>query len=131
MDVLIIAMMSLKNGLVYVQFVRSLQHLVCKPLLTLSQHPVAYMVKLNIEMALSKLIIRVARETGVSFDEDTTNRDKSISISGRGTNSAMQVSVRVTRTVQRGDEIGKSMATLLAAAPWLLTSATKEPQQAT
>ncbi|KAF9006797.1 hypothetical protein BDZ89DRAFT_889965, partial [Hymenopellis radicata] len=45
MDVLIIAMMSLKNDFVYLQF-----------------HPVAYIVKLNIEMAMSNLIIKVARE---------------------------------------------------------------------
>ena len=60
-------------------------------------------------MALSKLIIRVARETGVSVDEDSTNHDKSLSMSGgrgTGTGTGMQVSVQVTRTIQRGEEIG-------------------------
>ncbi|KAI5235839.1 hypothetical protein E4T42_09616 [Aureobasidium subglaciale] len=44
MDVLIIAMMSLKNSFVYMQF-----------------HPLAYIVKLNIEMTMSELISKVAR----------------------------------------------------------------------
>ncbi|KAJ7150540.1 hypothetical protein C8R43DRAFT_1067986 [Mycena crocata] len=47
MDVLIIAMMSLPNDFVYMQF-----------------HPVAYTVKLNIEMAMGQLIIKVAKSTG-------------------------------------------------------------------
>ncbi|KAL0567126.1 hypothetical protein V5O48_014872, partial [Marasmius crinis-equi] len=46
MDVLIIAMMSLHNDFVYMQF-----------------HPVAYIVKLNIEMAMGNLITKVARDT--------------------------------------------------------------------
>ncbi|KAI1337603.1 hypothetical protein F5Y15DRAFT_425629 [Xylariaceae sp. FL0016] len=44
MDVLIICMMSLSNTFVYMQF-----------------HPLAYMVKLNIEMAMADLIIKIAR----------------------------------------------------------------------
>ncbi|KAK2023760.1 hypothetical protein LX32DRAFT_697656 [Colletotrichum zoysiae] len=45
MDVLIIAMMSLKNTFVYMQF-----------------HPLAYMVKLKIEMSMAELIGKVARK---------------------------------------------------------------------
>ncbi|OLL26041.1 hypothetical protein NEOLI_004255 [Neolecta irregularis DAH-3] len=45
MDVLIIAMMSYPNDFVYMQF-----------------HPVAYLVKLNIEMAMSDLMVRIAAE---------------------------------------------------------------------
>ncbi|KAJ6618018.1 hypothetical protein B0H10DRAFT_1913893 [Mycena sp. CBHHK59/15] len=48
MDVLIIGMMSLVNDFVYMQF-----------------HSVAYTVKLNIEMSMSQLIIKVARSTGI------------------------------------------------------------------
>ncbi|TKX25148.1 hypothetical protein C1H76_2640 [Elsinoe australis] len=44
MDVLIIAMMSLKNTFVYMQF-----------------HPLAYIVKLNIEMSMADLIAKVAK----------------------------------------------------------------------
>ncbi|KAI4717071.1 hypothetical protein E4T48_06694 [Aureobasidium sp. EXF-10727] len=44
MDILIIAMMSLRNSFVYMQF-----------------HPLAYIVKLNIEMTMSELISKVAR----------------------------------------------------------------------
>ncbi|ETS81416.1 hypothetical protein PFICI_06418 [Pestalotiopsis fici W106-1] len=44
MDVLIIGMMSLQNTFVYMQF-----------------HPLAYTVKLNIEMSMADLIVKVAR----------------------------------------------------------------------
>lgn len=51
MDVLIIAMMSLPNTFVYMQF-----------------HPVAYIVKLNIEMSMAELISKVAREHDSGVD---------------------------------------------------------------
>ncbi|KAH7102973.1 hypothetical protein BKA62DRAFT_616946, partial [Auriculariales sp. MPI-PUGE-AT-0066] len=90
LDVLIISMMSMPNEMIYLAF-----------------HPVAYLGKLNIEMTMSNLIIKVARETGITVDEDsTTNADKSGALS-RNTN-AMQVSVHVTRTQhQHADEIGE------------------------
>ncbi|KAI1841858.1 hypothetical protein JX265_010832 [Neoarthrinium moseri] len=44
MDVMLIGLMSLPNQVVYIQF-----------------HPVAYMVKLNIEMSMASLITRLAR----------------------------------------------------------------------
>ncbi|KAG9550246.1 hypothetical protein KCU97_g19971, partial [Aureobasidium melanogenum] len=44
MDLMLIGLMSLPNGIVFVQF-----------------HPVAYMVKLNIEMSMADMIIKVAR----------------------------------------------------------------------
>ncbi|KAK1978284.1 hypothetical protein LZ30DRAFT_784278 [Colletotrichum cereale] len=50
MDVLIIAMMSLKNTFVYMQF-----------------HPLAYMVKLKIEMSMAELIGKVARKRDISI----------------------------------------------------------------
>src|SRR4051812_19511765 len=43
---MLIGLMSLKNQVVYVQF-----------------HPVAYMVKLNIEMSMARLITKLARGT--------------------------------------------------------------------
>jgi hypothetical protein len=43
---MLIGLMFLKNGLVYVQF-----------------HPVAYMVKLNIEMSMAALIAKLARQS--------------------------------------------------------------------
>ncbi|WDK21616.1 hypothetical protein CGRA01v4_12906 [Colletotrichum graminicola] len=49
MDVLIIAMMSLKNTFVYMQF-----------------HPLAYMVKLKIEMSMAELIGKVASKRDLS-----------------------------------------------------------------
>ncbi|KAK9416011.1 hypothetical protein SUNI508_09971 [Seiridium unicorne] len=49
MDVLIIAMMSLPNNFVYMQF-----------------HPFAYIVKLNIEMAMAELIVKVAKAGNAS-----------------------------------------------------------------
>ncbi|KAK7440375.1 hypothetical protein VKT23_017011 [Stygiomarasmius scandens] len=52
MDVLIIAMMSLQNAFLYTVF-----------------HPLAFMVKLEIEMTMSNLIVAVARGTGVYVDE--------------------------------------------------------------
>ncbi|KAF4981687.1 hypothetical protein FZEAL_2574 [Fusarium zealandicum] len=50
MDAMLIGLMSLPNQVVYIQF-----------------HPVAYMVKLNIEMSMAKLITRLAR--GDNADE--------------------------------------------------------------
>lgn len=51
MDVLIIAMMSLQNPLLYMQF-----------------HPVAYMIKLNIEMSMAHLIGKIARSADGNSD---------------------------------------------------------------
>ncbi|KAH7312651.1 hypothetical protein B0I35DRAFT_356415 [Stachybotrys elegans] len=64
MDVLIIAMMSLENTFVYMQF-----------------HPLAYIVKLNIEMSMASLIAKIAKSSGhndhglgSSYDKSHTNR---------------------------------------------------------
>ncbi|ESK93159.1 hypothetical protein Moror_1095 [Moniliophthora roreri MCA 2997] len=57
MDALIVGMMSLRNDFVYMQF-----------------HPVAYTVKLNIEMAMGNLITKVAKDTGIMLDEDDSNK---------------------------------------------------------
>ncbi|KAL1727459.1 hypothetical protein EV714DRAFT_253864, partial [Schizophyllum commune] len=56
MDVFIICMMSLKNDFVYNQV-----------------HPVAYLVKLNIELAMADLIRKVASSTGLHvYDEESS-----------------------------------------------------------
>ncbi|TDZ17850.1 hypothetical protein Cob_v009176 [Colletotrichum orbiculare MAFF 240422] len=50
MDAMLIGLMSLPNQVVYIQF-----------------HPVAYMVKLNIEMSMASLITRLARDKDSGF----------------------------------------------------------------
>jgi hypothetical protein len=57
MDVLIIAMMQLQNPLLYMQF-----------------HPVAYMIKLNIEMSMAHLIGKIARSTEEYSDPYSNGR---------------------------------------------------------
>ncbi|KAI4728686.1 hypothetical protein E4T49_03517 [Aureobasidium sp. EXF-10728] len=56
MDLMLIGLMSLPNGIVFVQF-----------------HPVAYMVKLNIEMSMADMIIKVARsnEQDMNFNSSS------------------------------------------------------------
>ncbi|KIY69091.1 hypothetical protein CYLTODRAFT_394302 [Cylindrobasidium torrendii FP15055 ss-10] len=80
MDVLIIAMMSLRNDFVYMQF-----------------HPVAYLVKLNIEMSMSNLIIKVARDTGIYVQEDSTEHSKSASQATRYGTATVELQVQVAR----------------------------------
>ncbi|KAJ6490282.1 hypothetical protein C8R47DRAFT_1215144 [Mycena vitilis] len=83
MDVLIIAMMSLHNDFVYMQF-----------------HPVAYMAKLNIEMSMGQLIIKVAKSTGIHVFEDSTANDKettSRELSGGRRLETVRTEVRVDR----------------------------------
>ncbi|EEB97305.1 hypothetical protein MPER_03409, partial [Moniliophthora perniciosa FA553] len=48
MDILLLGVTALKNGFVYCQF-----------------HPVVYIVKLQIEMTMSRLLIKVARSSGI------------------------------------------------------------------
>ncbi|KAI2776514.1 hypothetical protein F4815DRAFT_449188 [Daldinia loculata] len=61
MDLMLICLMSHPNPIVFVQF-----------------HPVAYMVKLNIEMSMATLITKLAREAGLG-DEETNDHDVSLS----------------------------------------------------
>lgn len=51
---MLILSMSVPNPLTYIQF-----------------HPVAYMVKLNIEMSMATLIIQLARGSGIGDEEST------------------------------------------------------------
>ncbi|PVH83827.1 hypothetical protein DL98DRAFT_454441 [Cadophora sp. DSE1049] len=57
MDILIIGMMSLPNGFIYVQF-----------------HPLAYIVKLNIELSMADLISKVVRSHD-RVDDSTSNNN--------------------------------------------------------
>ncbi|CAE6419759.1 unnamed protein product [Rhizoctonia solani] len=88
MDVVIIGMLSYRNDLVYMQF-----------------HPVAFLVKLEIEMCMSRLMVKVARSTGIEVKEGPTraaNRsDEAHTASGR------RVSVHVTtQVITRTDNLG-------------------------
>ncbi|KAJ8083179.1 hypothetical protein PM082_009048 [Marasmius tenuissimus] len=72
MDILLMGMTTLKNPFVYCQF-----------------HPVVYIVKLAIEMSMSRLLIKVARSTGINvYDEErhfssgTVSRSRQKSVSG-------------------------------------------------
>ncbi|KEY74664.1 hypothetical protein S7711_08430 [Stachybotrys chartarum IBT 7711] len=60
MDILIIAMMSLDNTFVYMQF-----------------HPLTYIVKLNIEMSMATLITKIAKSAGTSDHIIGSSYDKS------------------------------------------------------
>ncbi|KAG9122275.1 hypothetical protein FRC07_001430 [Ceratobasidium sp. 392] len=101
MDVLIITMMSYRNDFVYMQF-----------------HPVAYMVKLEIEMCMSGLMVKVATGTGIHVYEGevldpSPSRSKSSSgqdharASQYAVRSAPAVNVRIaTQTVTHTDDVG-------------------------
>ncbi|EUC63869.1 transmembrane protein, putative [Rhizoctonia solani AG-3 Rhs1AP] len=93
MDVLIITMMSYPNSFVYVQF-----------------HPVAYIVKLEIEMCMSKLMVKVATGTGITIYEGDAlevSRSKSSKEREQNTNqlrTGNSVNIRVaTHTVTHTD----------------------------
>ncbi|CAE6382430.1 unnamed protein product [Rhizoctonia solani] len=95
MDVLIITMMSYPNSFVYVQF-----------------HPVAYIVKLEIEMCMSKLMVKVATGTGITiYGGDTLQVSRSKSSTGRDQNTNQSqtgnsVDIRVaTHTVTHTDQL--------------------------
>lgn len=63
MDVLIITMMSLKNTFVYVIATGfASDRLLLTPLSYMQFHPLAYTVKLNIEMSMADLIGKIARD---------------------------------------------------------------------
>ncbi|KDN42098.1 hypothetical protein RSAG8_06956, partial [Rhizoctonia solani AG-8 WAC10335] len=96
MDVLIITMMSHPNDFVYMQF-----------------HPVAYIVKLEIEMCMSKLMIKVATGTGITiYEGDSLDASRSKSTKDREQNANQlartgnSVNIRVaTHTVTHTDHL--------------------------
>ncbi|CAE6444018.1 unnamed protein product [Rhizoctonia solani] len=88
MDAVIIGMLSYRNDLVYMQF-----------------HPVAFLVKLEIEMCMSRLMLKVASSTGIEVKEGPVNGPNRIeephTASGRG------VSVHViTQVITYTDNLG-------------------------
>ncbi|CUA71661.1 Eukaryotic translation initiation factor 3 subunit A [Rhizoctonia solani] len=92
MDVVIIGMLSYRNDLVYMQF-----------------HPVAFMVKLEIEMCMSRLMIKVARSTGIELKEGQRNTPshsaEAHTASGQG------VSIHVTtQVITHTDNLGADYA---------------------
>ncbi|KAL5638418.1 hypothetical protein ACGC1H_005189 [Rhizoctonia solani] len=83
MDVVIIGMLSYRNDLVYMQF-----------------HPIAFLVKLEIEMCMSRLMVKVARSTGIEM-KDQMKTPEHHTASGQG------VSVHVTtQVVTHTDNLG-------------------------
>ncbi|KAJ8083078.1 hypothetical protein PM082_008941 [Marasmius tenuissimus] len=99
MDILLMGMTTLKNGFVYCQF-----------------HPVVYMVKLAIEMSMSRLLIKVARSTGINVYEgekwtsDTKGVATTGTISVRVQNHVItdrdniELTPEITRTVRKMDD---------------------------
>ncbi|KAF1846464.1 uncharacterized protein K460DRAFT_339718 [Cucurbitaria berberidis CBS 394.84] len=81
MDVMIIAAMSIPNSFVYIQF-----------------HPLAYLVKLNIEMTMANLIKRIAvstsRKTGKASIAEEFKSSSNLSTSGQKSASHAQKSKR-------------------------------------
>lgn len=81
MDVMIIAAMSIPNSFVYIQF-----------------HPLAYLVKLNIEMTMANLIKRIAistsRKTGKASLAQEFKSSSNMSASGRKSGTFKQKSQR-------------------------------------
>ncbi|KFY30663.1 hypothetical protein V493_01763 [Pseudogymnoascus sp. VKM F-4281 (FW-2241)] len=94
MDVMLIGLMFLPNGMVYTQF-----------------HPVAYMVKLNIEMTMASLIKKLAlasisERDGVSPHHDYVVRDSSNSNNERQTikpSKPSKVGNKLKGSVELGD----------------------------
>ncbi|KAF9876908.1 hypothetical protein CkaCkLH20_05754 [Colletotrichum karsti] len=68
MDAMLIGLMSLPNQVVYIQF-----------------HPVAYMVKLNIEMSMASLITRLAKDQDSGFRFNSLSYSKGRSRTNRTT----------------------------------------------
>ncbi|KAF6821786.1 hypothetical protein CPLU01_12399 [Colletotrichum plurivorum] len=66
MDAMLIGLMSLPNQVVYIQF-----------------HPVAYMVKLNIEMSMASLITRLAKDKDSGFRFNSLSYSNGHSNNGR------------------------------------------------
>ncbi|KAL0056861.1 hypothetical protein AAF712_016525, partial [Marasmius tenuissimus] len=100
MDILLMGMTTLKNGFVYCQF-----------------HPVVYMVKLAIEMSMSRLLIKVARSAGINVYEGDRNywtEQKGVTTTGtisvRVQNHVVtdrdniELTPEITRTARKGDD---------------------------
>ncbi|CAE7182916.1 unnamed protein product [Rhizoctonia solani] len=88
MDVVIIGMLSYRNDLVYMQF-----------------HPVAFMVKLEIEMCMSRLMVKVARGTGIDVKEGPTKTPRRSEEPHTGSGQGVSVHV-TTQVITHTDNLG-------------------------
>ncbi|KAK0226269.1 hypothetical protein IW262DRAFT_755063 [Armillaria fumosa] len=82
MDVLLLGTTFLRNTFVYCQF-----------------HPVVYIVKLQIEMTMSRLLIKVARSTGINVYNEEKGGITSDSLSGNKTTNHGGVAVQIQTQV--------------------------------
>lgn len=63
LDIMIVTMMSLHNKLMYDPFSLFLQHIAHKYISYVQFHPLAYLLKLQIELGMADLIIKIVRAT--------------------------------------------------------------------
>lgn len=82
MDILLLGTTFLRNTFVYCQF-----------------HPVVYIVKLQIEMTMSRLLIKVARSTGINVYNEEKGGITSDSLSGNKTTNHGGVAVQIQTQV--------------------------------
>ncbi|KAK0212510.1 hypothetical protein DFS33DRAFT_1482386 [Desarmillaria ectypa] len=82
MDALLLGVTFLRNPFVYCQF-----------------HPVVYIVKLQIEMTMSRLLIKVARSTGINVYNEEKGGITSDSLSGNKTTNHGGVAVQIQTQV--------------------------------
>ncbi|TFK96678.1 hypothetical protein BDV98DRAFT_608089 [Pterulicium gracile] len=88
MDVLIIGLMFMKNPLVY-----------------LMSHPLAFIIKLEIEMSMSNLIILVARGTGVHVHDEGISDESDPTSAGFGATQSVRVQVHREAITQIDGEL--------------------------
>ncbi|KAF4470625.1 hypothetical protein FALBO_2470 [Fusarium albosuccineum] len=88
LDILLIAMMSLPNGFVYVQF-----------------HPLVYLLKLHIEMNMADLIGKVVRASNNQDSHDYSSRSRPTGKTGTRTHGPGRFGATLTRThIELGEE---------------------------
>ncbi|KAK0452643.1 hypothetical protein EV421DRAFT_1898366 [Armillaria borealis] len=90
MDVLLLGVTALRNQFVYCQF-----------------HPVVYIVKLQIEMSMSRLLIKVARSTGINVYHEERGEMTSESVSGSkptGAGVGIQITTQIYTHAEHPDE---------------------------
>ncbi|KAF8918113.1 hypothetical protein CPB85DRAFT_1430726 [Mucidula mucida] len=92
MDILLLGVTGLRNPFVYTQF-----------------HPITYIVKLQIEMTMSQLLIRVARSTGINVYNEEKGHVSTESYSrgtAAGTRSQGPVAVHIDTHIYTHGEAG-------------------------
>ncbi|KAG7446595.1 uncharacterized protein BT62DRAFT_994173 [Guyanagaster necrorhizus] len=83
MDILLMIATTLKNPFVYTQF-----------------HPVTYIVKLQIEISMSRLLIKVARSTGINVYNEEKGYSDSIGTTSQTQTQRTQGTIAVNITTQ-------------------------------